>query len=600
MEPFIVGVDITEVNQLFGRKRQVEILISCAKRKSNAGIIGARRFGKTCILKSMEAYLNTHTEYDAYPLYFDPKTTGISKNTPEVYRTLAALLAAKMCKDNLLSEGEYKIFRRCTLDVSDDMLDMVVQMKEWKSEYQKEALFILAEKIQANNKYVLLLLDEIDYLLQEAFDSPADFSRIRSAATDKKCTLKFWVAGVSSWSSLCTNVGSPELNCGLENVTLSLLKKDDFDSLWSQECCMISDAETRERFLSLQDCIYAKTGGVPYYSKYIGSHMLINKLAELPNYEVIRDYLAEIVNSRFMSDIERSVLYQLAKEDIIINDIKPDGLSGLVSKGLLRIEGNAYSMGIGYLSDYLNARKQDKTLSNTDDIEVKELCSLVDQISILIHNVNVEYKGNKPFKSSDQDHTEFQTLKIICRDEPTMDAFSGSVYKLFYEGSNLGRDLPNGFLTRDFSNMVRALRHLYNHRDCEPTSMSTENLLRLINRGRMPFKQDDYFFMQKSMLKAFHAELLEMLNKKNKSQSKGKINSNFTPKTVFGIFKKGIMGNKDVVEQDFWGNIHEVRSIRNGEIIDDGAPVEYTLNREPNRNLTREWFYFAEDVHLKN
>ena len=48
MEPFIVGVDITEVNQLFGRKRQVEILISCAKRKSNAGIIGARRFGKTC------------------------------------------------------------------------------------------------------------------------------------------------------------------------------------------------------------------------------------------------------------------------------------------------------------------------------------------------------------------------------------------------------------------------------------------------------------------------------------------------------------------------------------------------------------------------
>ena len=74
------------------------------------------------------------------------------------------------------------------------------------------------------------VLDEIDYLLQEAFDSPADFSRIRSAATDKKCTLKFWVAGVSSWSSLCTNVGSPELNCGLENVTLSLLKKDDFDS----------------------------------------------------------------------------------------------------------------------------------------------------------------------------------------------------------------------------------------------------------------------------------------------------------------------------------------------------------------------------------
>jgi len=600
MEPFIVGVDITDVDSLYGRKRQIDILSSCAKRRGNAGIIGARRFGKTCILKAMEACLNTHSEFGAYPLYFDPKTTGISKNTPETYRTLAAMLAAKMCKDNLLPEGEYKIFRRCTLDVSDDVLDMVVQMKEWKSEYQKEALFILAEEIQAKNKYVLLLLDEIDYLLQEAFDSPADFSRIRSAATDKKCILKFWVAGVSSWSTLCTNVGSPELNCGLENVTLSLLEKDEFESLWSQECSMISDAETRDRFLSIQSSIYAKTGGVPYYSKYVGAHMLINKLTDIPSYEVIRDYLAEIVNSRFMSDIERSVLYRLAKEDIIINDIKPDGLSGLVSKGLLRIEGNTYSMGIGYLSDYLNARKQDQIISNPEDIDVKELCSLVDQISVLRHNVNVEYKRNKPFESSDQDHTEFETLKIICRDEPTMDAFSGSVYKLFYEGSNLGRNLPAGFLTHDFSNMVRALRHLYNHRDCEPTSMSTENLLRLINRGRMPFKQDDYFYMQKSMLKAFQAELLEMLNSKDKPQFTGKNNSVFSPKIVVGVFKKGIYSNKDIVEQDYWGNIHEVRSIREGEIISDGDSVEYTLNREPNRNPTREWFYFAEDVHLKN
>ena len=599
MEPFIIGVDITDVNQLFGRKRQVDILISCAKRKNNAGIIGARRFGKTCILKSMEAYLNTHTELNAYPLYFDPKTTGISKDTPEVYRTLAALLAAKMCKDNLLPEGEYKISRRCSLDVSDDMLDMVVQMKDWKSEYQKEALFILAEEIQAKNKYVLLLLDEIDYLLQEAFDSPADFSRIRSAATDKKCTLKFWVAGVSSWSSLCTNVGSPELNCGLENVTLSLLEKDDFDSLWSQECCMISDAETRDRFLSIQSSIYAKTGGVPYYSKYVGSHMLINKLTDLPNYEVIRDYLAEIVNSRFMSDIERSVLYQLAKGDITINDIKPDGLSGLVSKGLLRIEGNTYSIGIGYLADYLNARKQDLAVSSTESIEVHELGSLVDQISRLIHNVNVVYKSNKPFIPSDEDHGEFNTLKIVCHDEPTMDAFSGSIYKLFYEGSNKGKELPNGFLCRDFSNMVRALRHLYNHRECEPTSMTTDELLRIINRGRMPYKADDFLFMQKNMLKAFHAELLEMINANNKTHCMSNTSSSSYPRTVLGIFKKGLYGNNDSVEQDYWGNIQIVRSIRSGETILDGDLVEYTLCREPHRNPTKEWFYYAEDVHLK-
>ena len=62
MEPFIVGVDITDIKNLYGRTRQLNILISCAKRKGNAGIIGARRFGKTCVLKSMEHFLNSNED----------------------------------------------------------------------------------------------------------------------------------------------------------------------------------------------------------------------------------------------------------------------------------------------------------------------------------------------------------------------------------------------------------------------------------------------------------------------------------------------------------------------------------------------------------
>ena len=66
----------------------------------------------------------------------------ITVNQPDpVYRSMAALLASKMCDDGLLQEGDFKISRRCTLDVSDDKLDMLVQMKDWNPEYQKEALF---------------------------------------------------------------------------------------------------------------------------------------------------------------------------------------------------------------------------------------------------------------------------------------------------------------------------------------------------------------------------------------------------------------------------------------------------------------------------
>ena len=199
MEPFIVGIDITEIDQLYGRNREIETLISCAKRKGNAGIIGARRFGKTCLMKSLESYLSSNENSEVYPLYFDVKTQcGVKKNTTAVFRSMACLLASRMCLDALLPEGTLNISRRCSLEVSCDELDMKVQMEGWNPEYQKQVLFTLAKLLSDNNKYLLLLLDEIDYLLLEAFENPSDFSRIRGAATDKDTNLKFWVAKTSS------------------------------------------------------------------------------------------------------------------------------------------------------------------------------------------------------------------------------------------------------------------------------------------------------------------------------------------------------------------------------------------------------------------
>lgn len=601
MEPFIVGVDITDVNKLYGRKRQIDILTSCAKRKGNAGIIGARRFGKTCLLKSLENHLRFSDESCAYPVYFDVKTqTGIKKDTPAVYRSMAALLASKMCDDGLLQEGDFKISRRCTLDVSDDKLDMLVQMKDWKPEYQKEALFFLANKVAESGKYVLLLLDEIDYLLLEALESPSDFSRIRGAATDKSCYLKFWVAGTSTWSTICTTIGSPELNCGLENVSLPPLTKDDFEEMWKQECSLFDDEEQRNKFLSIGETIYRHTGGIPYYAKFVGSHMINNETIEIPDYQIIRDYLAEIVNNRFTSDVERSVLFLLSSGEKTFEDTIPDGVSGLLSKGLIKVDGNVYTLGIGYLLDYLTARKQDAAITNVKEIEKKELQSLVDQISRLRHNINIAYRGQEPFTASTEDNAEFNILKIVCHDEATIDAFSGSLYKLYYEGSKLGKDLPEKFRNDTFSNMVRALRHLYNHRDCVPTIMTMDKFLALVCHGRMPFKEEDYYFMQKIMLDTFHKELLDILSEKNKLHPIKTHEINNGPKRIVsGIFRKGIAGKKDIVEQDSTGYLQQIRSIREGEKLKDRDIVEYNLCSEPNTTDPSKKFWFAEDVHLK-
>ena len=599
MEPFIVGVDITDVNKLYGRKRQIDILTSCAKRRGNAGIIGARRFGKTCLLKSLENHLRLIGGSCAYPIYFDVKTqTGIKKDTPGVYRSMAALLASKMCSDGLLQEGDFKISRRCSLDVSDDQLDMLVQMKDWKPEYQKEALFFLADKVAESGKYVLLLLDEIDYLLLEALESPSDFSRIRGAATEKSCNLKFWVAGTSTWSSICTTIGSPELNCGLENVSLPPLTKDNFEEMWKQECSLFDDEEQRNKFLSIGETIYRHTGGIPYYAKFVGSHMINNGTIEIPDYQIIRDYLAEIVNNRFTSDVERSVLFLLSSGEKTFEDTIPDGVSGLLSKGLIKVDGNVYTIGIGYLLDYLTARKQDAAITNVKEIEEKELHSLVDQISRLRHNINIAYRGQKPFTASTEDNAEFNILKIVCHDEATIDAFSGSIYKLYYEGSRLGQDLPEKFRNDTFSNMVRALRHMYNHRDCVPTSMTMDKLLALICHGRMPYRGEDYCFMQRIMLNTFHKELLDMLSEKPKPHKTHERNT-ILPRIVSGIFRKGIAGRYDSVEQDSTGYFQQVRSIRAGETITDGDEVLYNLCNEPKPSDPTSLFWFAEDVHQK-
>lgn len=513
MEPFIVGVDISDVANLYGRKRQIEILISCAKRKENAGIIGARRFGKTCLLKAMENHINSNKDFCAYPVYFDVKTqTGIKKNTPEVYRSLAALLASKMCIDGLLPEGDFKISRRCKLYVSSDILDMLIQMKEWKSEYQKEAIFFLADKVAETGKYVLLLIDEIDYLLLEALESPSDFARIRGAATDKSCKMKFWIAGTSTWSAICTDVGSPELNCGLQNVTLYSLDKDESSNMWNDECMLIVDAHLRNKLINLKDIVIEKTGGVPYFEKFIGSCFLNKSVESMPDYTIIRDYLSEIVNSRFMSKSERNVLTALCEGPKPFEDI-PDGVNALMSKGLLSKNGDCYDISMGYLKDYIIACGNNKELDTPDEIAQMEIDVLVEQIGRLRDTVNKSYYPElTPFIASTEDVSDFRTLKIPCYNESTMDAFSGALYKLYYEGSDKGNNLPEGFSVKDFSNMVRALRHMYNHRECEPTSMTKGQLLLKINHGMHPIEKEHFSNMQVEMLQAYIRELTEMIN----------------------------------------------------------------------------------------
>lgn len=605
MEPFIVGIDITEIDQLYGRNREIETLISCAKRKGNAGIIGARRFGKTCLMKSLESYLSSKENSEVYPLYFDVKTQcGVKKNTTAVFRSMACLLASKMCLDALLPEGTLKISRRCSLEVSCDELDMRVQMEEWNPEYQKQVLFTLAKFLFDNNKYLLLLLDEIDYLLLEAFESPSDFSRIRGAATDKDANLKFWVAGTSSWSAICTSVGSPELNCGLENVTLTSLIYEDFAKMWNNECHLIENMSIRNTFLAMSKQIYEKTGGVPYYSKFIASHILNSGNLTLPQYDIIRDYLCEIVNNRFVSNQERSSLYLLAKQSKMYVDTIPDGVMSLKAKGLVGISSDSlFYLPIGYLSDYLNACDQDKEVVGENNIEQKEIDILVDQIIQLRINVN-KTSGNdgKIFPPSDEDPGEFDVLRIKCNSKSTLDSFANSVCKLYYEGSNKGLNLPNGFIRRDFSNLVRALRNIGDHRECIPTSMSEDRLYSIVNNGLRPFLIDHFKNIQLNVLNMFTQELLAMLSC-SRTNNLNPVSRVVTPRPILVSDNEYegkiiMVGSYKKIECDIYPFPLKIEGCNDYDVFED-ENVIFTAKSRPNDRDANKTFWYATNVRLK-
>lgn len=569
MVPFYVGQDIKNIKLLFGRDSQIKELTGYALRRENVGIIGARRFGKTCLMKSMQTYINSHPEFNAYTLFFDPKTHGgIKKDTDAVYRKMTSMLVAQMCKDKIVKEGIFNVARRCDLDISSDRIDLEEQIQNWSSERQRDVLFTFVDLLSSRGKYLLLLIDEIDYLLLEAFEEPSDFSRIRGYSSNARA-LKFWMAGTAPWSTICTQIGSPELNGGVHSVPLYPLQKDEFSRMWNFECNLIQDDREKQKMNQYLEFVFEKSGGVPFYAKFMGAHLLsLQDNQQLPSYLLLRDYLSEVVNNRFHTESEKKVLFLLSKGPIENGQTIPDGITGLVQKGLVTQNSNVYKISIGYLKEYILAIEEDKNLltqsledCNTSNIERNyeiqstnmpnslvdeqdKLNTLVIEISRLRDNINKIWKDNElwrnqrsdgkyypPFVASTEDFSEFRNLMYVCDNESLYGAFAASLYKLYYEGSNKGWNLPIGYvavarnttstLSRNihpnetesqFAKMVLANRHMFGHRDFHPTAsqISTEQLLSIINDGQRPVTRQHFMNMQFSMLQACRDELVKM------------------------------------------------------------------------------------------
>lgn len=548
MKAFITGEDIELKEYLFGRDDIIERLISFAIRHEIAGLVAPRRFGKTCVLKTMATILR-ESDGDAYPVYFSAHDYSIRNNTDEVFCRLATAVATRMCIDGIIPEGEIDLFRKTPVYISSDPIDNFESFCNLTSERQRESLFKLAEKLRAaigEQKYLLLLLDEIDYLLLTAFESPDDFMRIREAATKKQASLKFWIAGPASWKHMCTSIGSPGLNCGLESIPLRPLGYSDFKKMWEYECDLIEDNDTKNNTLSQLDYAYEKSGGVPFYAKFIGrQYQLETNLKTQPTFTILRDYLDEMYHNKFFTDDERLVMSSLAMKPIIYGDNEPEGVSTIIEKGIAYKQGSHTMMKIGYLADYLRSCKTQVPNSNSTpviDNTQSVINELVNEINCIMLQINDTY-NNKQGKMIFENpmHVLMEDVKVreICRTREAFGDFLSLIYNMYYERSKALidgtatmkpgqrlyeldyltlphetplRDNPNYYRNRDFFKIIEPLRAAYDAHIPEklardPGQLTHGEALELLKGNKNAPEDNEWPNLQIHMLEFFKQEL---------------------------------------------------------------------------------------------
>ena len=97
------NADITDPKYLFGRNNLLSILYDHAERLDQIQLIGARRFGKTCLLKCLVTLLKSEGEHNAYPIYLDLKSHRIN-GTNNVYRYLSSTIISNLYVDEWINE----------------------------------------------------------------------------------------------------------------------------------------------------------------------------------------------------------------------------------------------------------------------------------------------------------------------------------------------------------------------------------------------------------------------------------------------------------------------------------------------------------------
>lgn len=513
--PFQVK-DISNPSELFGREKLLENLVVAARLKQNTNIIGARRFGKTCVLKSVSTLLKEKENLSVYPIYVDIKTSDI-KGTDAVYRYMIGILVESLFNDGLFTESEK--FGSVEITPCDDWIEIAEQLENLSStriqSIFQRLVYWLADLL---DKTILFMIDEYEYLFKYALDSTSGFMKLRTMSSDTLPSglrpFCFWLTGATPWDQLISEVpGSGEANTisGYEYVTP--ITKEAFFLMWEHECMIVDDTTTKDFLLKNKEFVYEKSGGVPFYGKnVIGSYILKNKA--LPDYSECKGYFQELTN-KALNTGEYSILKDLAiapRKLPISNNFE-----SLKNKGIITIKSKEiYYLPIGFLRDFILGELSDKKATTTPESHVL-MKHITDQIEV-INKQRINYNKKVIFNPTIDGASLEYDLRTPCYTKEQLSDFASALYKYYYERLKVSKEEFGRFLYGKFGKCVDIARHsigggheMDNFEQHQGQFSRADLYIEIMGCADEISTSQEYYKFQIEMLKRFKATLEKIL-----------------------------------------------------------------------------------------
>lgn len=608
--PFRANYEIKDPKILFGRKEELQKLCDFAEGLLQIEVIGARRFGKTCLLKSFITLQKENVNRKTYPLYVDVCSDGI-EGTLNVYRYLTSQLVANLLNDGYIEEAVLTI-DDFNITPSKNWKKVFKQLGTVEDEIDQISIFDGAIELfsQQLGQTILLIFDEYEKAV-EAFDSINGLRHIR-ALTNNSSSLSFWIAGASSWKKFIIGCnqdvrGSGVFNGITSNIDVCPLKKEDFHDMWNYECSLIDDDSKREHLESLWEMAFASSGGIPCFAKEIGGFVYIE--SNYPQYYRLKNHFVELEKN--LTDNEIICLRKLSvSPQAYTQSEKPDSVVTLEQYGLICTdENNKYYVASRFFADYIRAELYDDQLKDVDDSTFDSLVKNIEDVTYSINDKWRNLYGIPMFDPTIDILQLYRALRTKCDCREKVPNFVNSIYLLYWEGSkeneSAGAKIPDTFKWTIFRKAMDRIRHTFgkaHQQDKLSTSFGQIDkgaaLKEIYGDATEPQTSMDWLRFQECMLKRYLQELTDLYE--------SICNGSIYKELVDGEIFEGTIVETPKQDGRVFKNVQcpyctYPLIIRNSRLYEltNGNKVKFTARQEVDRYDATKTHWIASEVHLQ-